>query len=417
MIKVLWLCNIVLPDFSQEFGIKKNPFGGWMTGMLHQLEKRNDVDICLCFPIIDEKRLKDGKCNGHEYYTFLCDMDADTYRPEMVEAFEKILEDSRPDIVHIWGTEYSHTAAMLQACARKGLLSRAVINIQGLVSVYEKHYLSGIPEEYQKLKIGNKVSIEEEQNLFKRHEKCEIESIKSVKHVIGRTDWDRACVEAINPTIHYYFCNEILRDIFYKEAGTWKFENCQKESIFVSQASYPVKGVHYLLEALPIVIQKFPNTQVYIAGANLIDIAEENPYACYLEKLMKQFRLTDHVSFLGNLNEEQMIQQYRKANVFVSASLIENESNSLSEAKIIGVPSVASFVGGVCNRIEQGKDGFLYPYDEPALMAYYICNIFENKDHLCTKFSENSVKKVLNQNEPQKTADCTMMIYKEIRCS
>ena len=83
----------------------------------------------------------------------------------------------------------------------------------------------------------------------------------------------------------------------------------------------------------------------------------------------------------------------------------------------IGVPSVASFVGGVCNRIEQGKDGFLYPYDEPALMAYYICNIFENKDHLCTKFSENSVKKVLNQNEPQKTADCTMMIYKEIRCS
>ena len=99
MIKVLWLCNIVLPDFSQEFGIKKNPFGGWMTGMLHQLEKRNDVDICLCFPIIDEKRLKDGKCNGHEYYTFLCDMDADTYRPEMVEAFEKILEDSRPDIV------------------------------------------------------------------------------------------------------------------------------------------------------------------------------------------------------------------------------------------------------------------------------------------------------------------------------
>lgn len=414
MIKVLWLCNIVLPDFSQEFGIKKNPFGGWMTGMLHELEKRDDVNISLCFPIIDKNRLKDGECNGHKYYTFLCDMTAEMYSIEMVEVFEEILEDSKPDIVHIWGTEYSHTAAMLQACARDGLLNRAVVNIQGLVSVCAKHYLSGIPEEYQKLKIGNKVSIEEERNLFKRHEKCEIESIRLVKHVIGRTDWDRACAEAINPTIYYHFCNEILRDIFYKEAGTWRYENCQKESIFVSQASYPVKGVHYLLEALPIVIRKFPNTQVYIAGANIIDTAEENPYACYLKKLMKQFGVTNHISFLGNLNEEQMVRQYRKANVFVSPSLIENESNSLSEAKIIGLPSVVSFVGGVCNRIESGRDGFLYPYDEPILMAYYICKIFENKDNLCKKFSENSVKKILNQNDPKRTAECTMKIYKKI---
>ena len=103
--KILWLCNIVLPDFSQEFGIKKNPFGGWMTGMLHELEKREDMDISLCFPIFDSKRLKDGRYNGHEYYTFLCDMDTVTYSVEMVETFERILKKSRPDIVHIWGTE------------------------------------------------------------------------------------------------------------------------------------------------------------------------------------------------------------------------------------------------------------------------------------------------------------------------
>lgn len=47
-----------------------------------------------------------------------------------------------------------------------------------------------------------------------------------VKHVIGRTDWVRACIEAINPDIQYHFCNEILRDRFYEEAGSWKYENC-----------------------------------------------------------------------------------------------------------------------------------------------------------------------------------------------
>ncbi len=412
--KILWLCNIVLPDFSQEFGIKKNPFGGWMTGMLHELEKREDMDISLCFPIFDSKRLKDGRYNGHEYYTFLCDMDTVTYSVEMVETFERILEKSRPDIVHIWGTEYSHSAAMLRACINKNKLDRAVVNIQGLVSVFCTHYLSGIPGEYWKLKLSNSTSMEEDQRLFEKHGKCEIESIRTVKHVIGRTDWDRACTEAVNPGVNYHFCNEILRDSFYAEAGTWKYEKCRKHSIFVSQASYPIKGFHYLLQALPVVIQKFSDTHVYVAGADILTRRDEDPYAFYLDKLIKCLGLMDHITFLGSIDEVQMIEQYRDANVFVSASTVENESNSLSEAKMIGVPSVASFVGGVCDRIDPGWDGFLYPHDEPAMMAYYICKIFGNKNDLCSRLSENSVKKSADLNDPKKAADCNAAIYREI---
>ncbi len=37
--KVLWLCNIVLPEFSQEFSLNRSTVGGWMTGMLHALGK------------------------------------------------------------------------------------------------------------------------------------------------------------------------------------------------------------------------------------------------------------------------------------------------------------------------------------------------------------------------------------------
>lgn len=412
--KVLWLCNIVLPDFSQEFGIKRNPFGGWITGMLHELERRKDIDICLCFPIMDKARLKNGTCNGHVYYTFLCDMDAETYNAEMIEMFEEILEKSKPDIVHIWGTEYSHTGAMLQACSEKGILSRAVINIQGLVSVYSKHYLSGIPEEIQKFKCENGKSIEEEKIIFEKHGKCEIESIRMVRHVIGRTEWDRACVGTINPMVDYHFCNEILRDMFYKEAGTWRYEECHKYSIFVSQASYPIKGFHYLLEALSIVIRSFPDTQVYVAGADVLAEKQKHSYGFYLNKLIVQFDLADHITFLGNIMEEQMVRQYKDANVFVSPSTIENSPNSLREARMIGVPSVVSYVGGAYSGIDFGMDGFLYPHDEPVLLAYYINKVFENEDNLCMRFSENSVKKVLKENGAFKVADSNVAIYKEI---
>lgn len=319
-----------------------------------------------------------------------------------------------PNVVHIWGTEYSHTVAMLRACVNRGILDRVVVNIQGLMSACARNYLSGIPEEYRKLKLDNVASIEEEKRVFEGHGRCEIESIKMSKHVIGRTDWDRSSVEAINPAIEYHFCNEILRDRFYEEAGTWRYEKCQKYTIFVSQASYPVKGFHYLLEALPVVIRRFPNTRVYVAGTNILSGIHENPYGLYLYNLIKQFDLISHIYFLGSLNEEQMIKQYKDANVFVCPSTIENSSNSLKEARIIGVPSVISYVGGSYSGVLFGENGFLYPHNEPNLMAYYICKLLENKDDLCTRFSENSVKAILEENNPEKVAECTVMIYEEI---
>ncbi|MCI9141203.1 MAG: glycosyltransferase [Lachnospiraceae bacterium] len=411
--KVLWLCNIVLPDFSQEFGIKKNPIGGWMTGMLHELEKREDVDISLCFPIYDPNRKKDGEYNGHKYYTFLS-KDVEKYDNEMINVFQKILEVSNPDIIHIWGTEYPHTRAMLMACKSRGILDKTVVNVQGLAFICATHYLSGIPEDYQTLKIEGHTSIKEKQEEFEQQGIHEIESLKMIKHVIGRTDWDQACVKAINPQVQYHVCNEILRDIFYEYKGRWKFETCQKYNIFVSQASYTIKGFHYLLKALPIVIRQFPETHVYVAGRDMLNSEQIDSYGLLIKSLIEELNLEGVISFLGKLDGKQMVEQYLKANVFVSASMIENESNSLSEAKILGVPSIASYVGGVCNRVESGKDGFLYPYDEPALLAYYICKVFENKDKLCEKFSFHSVESIMRYINPKINSAKNLEIYRKI---
>jgi glycosyltransferase involved in cell wall biosynthesis len=409
MKKILWLCNMVLPDFSHEFGIKKNNFGGWMTGLLHGLENVGEINISLCFPIMDRNRVKDGKCNGHNYYTFLCDINALSYNEELIEVFEKILDKSAPDIVHIWGTEYPHTTAMILACKRKKILGRVVINIQGLVSICARHYLSGIPEEYKFWKGENGLSMDEERSIFEERGKCEVESIKMIRHIIGRTDWDRACVEAINSDIHYHTCNEVLRDSFYNNIGKWTYEECQKHSIFVSQASYPIKGFHYLLEALPNVIRKFPDTHIYVAGPKFLSAEIKNPYSYYIEMLMRKYNLTEKILFLGNLNEEQMIHQYLKANVFVLSSSIENSPNSLKEARILGVPSITSFVGGTYCGVSRRENTFFYPYDEPEVLAYYICKIFQNR--ISKKVNKSYF---LALNHPSKCIERNVNIYEKI---
>ena len=73
-----------------------------------------------------------------------------------------------------------------------------------------------------------------------------------------------------------------------------------------------------------------------------------------------------------------MVDEYLKANVFLLSSLLENESNSISEAMMIGVPVVASYVGGVPNIVTNSETGYLYPLNEPYLLQYYIEKIFEN---------------------------------------
>lgn len=410
MMRVLWLCSLVLPDFSQEFGIKKVNTGGWMTGMLHALEKTCQVDISLCFPIYEKHRLKKGIYNNHRYYTFLCDS-MEAYNNTMIESFEQILEVSKPEVIHIWGSEFAHTTAMLWACKNKGMLNRAVISIQGLISVISKHYIADVPEKYRMLRVAGGTGIDEMVTSCEKRGNCEIESLKMVRHVIGRTDWDRACTEAVNANICYHFCDEILRDIFYECKGKWKYNECEKYSIFVSQAASPIKGFHYLLQALPLIIRKYPNTHVYAAGRNIFNIENKQPYIMYLNQLIDEFELKEHISFLGRLNEEQMVKQYLKANVFVLPSAIENSSNSLNEAKIIGVPTVGAFTGGTSNRVVSGKDGFLYPHNEPALLAFYICKIFRNEDDLCTKFSTNSVQQMTKFIEPKLNAERTLLIY------
>lgn len=53
-----------------------------------------------------------------------------------------------------------------------------------------------------------------------------------------------------------------------------------------------------------------------------------------------------------------MKERYLKSHAVISASNIENESNVVSEAKILGVPVVASFVGGLPNRINTDMMAF-----------------------------------------------------------
>ena len=86
------------------------------------------------------------------------------------------------------------------------------------------------------------------------------EAIELAGNITGRTASGQAVTTAWNPKAHYYTMNETLRASFYE--GQWQPEHCEPYSIFVSQADYPLKGLHYLLQALPQIRRNIPGTGV-----------------------------------------------------------------------------------------------------------------------------------------------------------
>ena len=335
--------------------------------------------------------------------------------------FGDILHEYQPEIVHVFGTEYPHTMAMLQAGEDLGIINRIVVSIQGMVSVYARHYYAGLP--FREVHMCSLRDLIKRANVywsakeFEKRGKYEIEAIQKCKNVIGRTDWDKACTSQINSSARYFHCNETLRGSFYDHK--WNLDKCTRQALFVSQWYNPIKGFHHILEAVSILVRKFPDIHIYTTnqspiGQSYRQFLRESHYAKYICKLIRNFGLEKHISFLGSLNEQRMCEEFLKAHVFVSASSIENSPNSVGEAMLLGVPTVSTDVGGVKNMLNHGSEGFIYPFNEPYMLAYYIEKIFED-DELAINLSQNANQHASTTHNREINRVRTCEIYMKVR--
>ncbi len=408
--KIFWLCNVVLSDIARDMGINASVSGGWLSGIFSGLCKNADVELMVCFPHSEKIN---GIFNGCKYCSFVQSENTE-------QQFMSILNDFEPDVIHIFGTEFSHTLEMVKVCEKIGLNENTIISIQGLVSVIAKHYTAFLPwnvvNGFSFRDLIKRENIKLSQKQFEKRGKYEIEAIKRARNVIGRTEWDKACVKKINKNINYFYCNENLRPTFYEKK--WDYNNCEKNSIFVSQCSYPVKGFHLVLDAFADIIKDYPDAKLYVAGSNPIANSlsgrlRRKYYDIYLAKIIKKYCLKDRVIFLGALDDQQMCERFLKSNVFVSASSIENSSNSVGEAMLLGVPTVSSFVGGIPSMLSHGKEGFLYQADAPYMLANYVKKLFEDTN-LQQSFSENSRLRAQKTHNIQINTETLIKIYEEL---
>lgn len=380
--KVLWFTNILFPEASALLSGdgELRSSGGWMVAAATELVKMPNLELGIAMASSKVNKLTLLKGDRIQYFVIPQQRNTSAYRKDYELFCREIRDTFTPDVVHVHGTENSLGLAYINACGAKNV----VVSVQGLISVIADFYNYGLTkwDIFSNLTIrdifrGNLLT---HQKFIKKKGRIEIETLQKAQHVIGRTSWDRAHVWAINPNAHYHFCNETLREEFY--TGNWCYENCIPHTIFVSQATYPVKGVHQLFKAMPLILRQYPHTQIRIAGGYSVNgfiqkVIKGTGYNKYLSRLADKLHIKDHITYLGPLNAEQMRNEYLKANLYVNPSTIENSPNSLGEAQILGVPCISSYVGGTMDMIPNKECGELYRFEDVEMLAYNICSCFE----------------------------------------
>ncbi len=420
-IKVLWVCNVMLPQIAKAMNQAGTPIGGWLEGLSEDLCRSGQVALTVCFPMYGASEPVRGKTKGMDYYGFPSDLKKlDIYDPAQEQRFRQLIKEIRPDLLHVFGTEYPHALAAVKAFGRP---ERTMIHIQGLASVYALHFMADLPfkvrRQYTFRDLLRGTNLEKQRQGFVKRGTLEKKALRSCGHILGRTDWDKACTSQINPKAAYHVNHETLRGSFYREENRWSFEACEKYSIFLSQGSYPIKGLHYMLEAMPLIRKQYPKAHLYVAGEDISrdqsikDRLRQSAYGRYICKLLDRYELRQSVTFTGFLEEMQMCRRYRESHVFVCPSSIENSPNSVGEAMALGMPVVCADMGGVKTMLTHDNEGLIYPVNAPYMLAYDVCRIFGEKE-LAERLGSRAREKAMKTHDREKNARQVLEIYREL---
>jgi glycosyltransferase involved in cell wall biosynthesis len=394
MKKVLWICNIMLPAIAKELGLPCSNREGWLSGIFGQMvkEKENlNIELGICFPTADTQILS-GIKNGPFYvekvpcYCVYEDLaHPEKYDPGLEKSLADVFRDFKPDMIHIFGTEFPHALAAARVFGRP---EYTLTGIQGLCGEIAQVYMAGLPKKIQrKVTLRDFLradSLRQQQQKFRKRAGYEAETVRLSGHVTGRTRFDREGCEKLHPGVQYHFMNETMRSSFYE--GQWKPEKAEKHSIFLGQGDYPLKGFHFVLQAMPEILKQYPDTVLYVAGSSIIEHRTLKQrlklpaYGIYLLQLIHSLGLEDKVIMTGKLKEEEMKERFLKSHVFLCASVLENSPNTVGEAMLLGVPVAAAAAGGIPDMITSHEDGLLFEIGNPKALAGAVISLFDETE-------------------------------------
>lgn len=418
MNKILWIVNSALGPLGEKIYGRREQ-GAWMDALLNDFRNHKEYILLVATTAAVDKTISIEE-NEVVYYALPSTPPNiyDENKKVNIESWKELIDRERPELIQIWGTEFTHGLCALRSSPQVP----AVIYMQGYLGSIARYYFAGLSFEDIITNITfrdviKRDSIFQQQKKYEKSKFKEKELLELAGNIISENKWCETNIKAIVPRIKNYVCPLSINRIFseYK----WDIEKAEIHSVVCTASGYPLKGLHMVLRAIALLKDAYPDIKLYVPGTKMVSEPNiewqlrKRGYTKYIERLIKKLNIADNIIWTGELSQEELAQLYKKARVFVLSSSIENHSSSLKEAMMVGVPSIASEVGGIPEYINNMEDAILYRFEEYDIMAFYIRQVFEDNE-LAKKLSENGRKKMIELHNDAQIYGTIAQIYDDI---
>lgn len=171
----------------------------------------------------------------------------------------------------------------------------------------------------------------------------------------------------------------------------------------------PIKGHIYFLKAISRIIRLIPKVKVLIVGD---PSPGKQGYKSQLQLLIRQLGISNYVEFLGRRSDIPDL--LANVDVVILPSIVpEAFGRVIIEAQAVGVPVIASNIGGISEVIDDRETGLLVPAKDVDALSEAILELKQNRQ-LVMNIVRKARQKIEKVYSLKQMAERTIEVYEQI---
>jgi len=299
------------------------------------------------------------------------------------KAVQKIILEFKADIVHMQG------ASPMLFCLR-GLCKKKIVITQHGIMAEEINYQN---RRFDKLKFWVKKLVERyyfpkfrNYTFISNYNRVFLEQLKGDQQYKGELIYN-----PVNPV----FFDLKTHDTFHNRIVYVGVINSRKNLLCLLRA---IQGIKNKTDKLKL---------------DVIGGFKDEAYKNKILQFVRENNLQDDIRFLGWKSQPEVLELYKKVDLFVLPSLQESLPVSIAEAMAAGRPVIAADVGGVTEMISHEESGYVFRSNKSIELGTYLMR-FCNGDVSYSEFAKNAREEAVKKFHPRNVAAQTIEFYKTI---
>ena len=237
-------------------------------------------------------------------------------------------------------------------------------------------------------------------------ERCNDAQKQQVREIFAMADKVIALSEDWKEFLAEYICDEQKIVVIYnavKIPEAYPKDYTNRKMLFLGILGQR-KGTYDLIEVLPEILSKYPDSHIYFGGDGEREQAEQ---------LCMEKGIADHVTFLGWVRGTEKEKFLKECSIYVLPTYHEGMPMSILEAMSYAIAVVSTYVGGIPHIITDGENGLLCEVGDRAALKEKLLQLLED-ENLRKRLGQNAYNMMTRKFDVRENVENILKIYREL---